>query len=156
MSLEKQIYADMVGAMKSGDTLKRDTLRLTMSEIKKERIDTRKELTDTDVIKIIRTGLKKRQESIDLFRQGNRQDLVDKTQKEIDILQVYLPKQLSKEELEKIVAQTIAELGVSSPKDTGRVMKEIMAKYGSQADGKLVQQIVSNKLTEKGDSPLFL
>lgn len=152
MSLEKQIYADMVSAMKSGDVLKRETLRLTMSEIKNEQIDTRKELTDNDVVKIIKTGLKKRQESIDLFRQGNRQDLVDKTQKEIEILQVYLPKQLSKDELEKIVTQTIAELGVSSPKDTGRVMKEIMAKYGSQTDGKTVQQIVSLKLAPKVSS----
>lgn len=145
MSLEKQIYVDMVSAMKQGDVLRRDTLRLTFSEIKKERIDTRKELTDDDVIKIVKTGLKKRQESISLFKQGNRQDLVDKTQKEIEILQVYLPKQLSKEDLEKIVTDTIAATG----KNQGMVMKEIMSKYGSQADGKLVQQIVSSKLTPK-------
>ncbi len=147
MSLEKTIYSDMVGAMKSADVIKRETLRLLLSEIKKEHIDSkRKELTDTDVIKIIKSGLKKRQESLELFRQGNRQDLADRAQKEIEILEVYLPKQLSPEEVEKIVIQVVSELGASSPKDTGRVMKEIMSRYGSQVDGKTVQQIVSSTL----------
>lgn len=142
MSLEKQIYADMVSAMKSGDVLKRETLRLLFSEIKKEQIDTRKELTDSDVTKLVKTGLKKREEAIQLFRQGNRQDLVDKTQKEMQILQAYLPKQLSPEEIERIVTDTIAAIG----KNQGLVMKEIMSKYGSQVDGKTVQQIVSQSL----------
>lgn len=143
MSLEKTIYNDMVSAMKSGDALKRDTLRLLFSEIKKERIDTRKELTDSDVTKLTKTGLKKREEAIQLFRQGNRQDLVDKTQKEMQILQIYLPKQLSPEEIERIVTDTIAALG----KNQGMIMKEIMSKYGSQVDGKTVQQIVSQQLS---------
>lgn len=143
MSLEKQIYADMVSAMKSGDVLKRETLRLLFSEIKKEQIDTRKELTDSDVTKLVKTGLKKREEAIQLFRQGNRQDLVDKTQKEMQILQAYLPKQLSPEEIERIVTDTIAVIG----KNQGLVMKEIMSKYGSQVDGKTVQQIVSKQLS---------
>jgi len=143
MSMEKQIYADMVSAMKSGDVLKRETLRLLFSEIKKERIDTRKDLTDSDVTKLVKTGLKKREEAIQLFRQGNRHDLVDKTQKEINILQVYLPKQLSPEEIEKIVTDTIASIG----KNQGMIMKEIMSKYGSQVDGKTVQQIVSKQLS---------
>lgn len=142
MSLEKQIYADMVSAMKSGDVLKRETLRLLFSEIKKEQIDTRKELTDSDVTKLVKTGLKKREEAIQLFRQGNRQDLVDKTQKEMQILQAYLPKQLSPEEIERIVTDTIAAIG----KNQGLVMKDIMSKYGSQVDGKTVQQIVSQSL----------
>lgn len=143
MSLEKTIYNDMVSAMKSGDTLKRDTLRLLFSDIKKERIDTRKDLTDSDVTKIIKTGLKKREEAIQLFRQGNRQDLVDKTQAEINILQVYLPKQLSPEEIERIVTDTISAIG----KNQGMIMKEVMSKYGSQVDGKTVQQIVSKQLS---------
>lgn len=144
MSLEKQIYSDMVNAMKSQDTIKRETLRLLLSEIKREYIDAkRKELTDTDVIKIIKSGLKKRQEALDLFRQGDRQDLVSKTEVEIKILEVYLPKQLSREELEKIVTEAISTIG----KNQGMIMKEIMSKYSSQVDGKTVQQIVS-KLTK--------
>lgn len=146
MSIEKQAYADMVSAMKANDVLKRETLRLLMSEIKKERIDTRKELTDEDVMKIIKSGIKKRQDSIELFKQGKREDLVEKTQLEIKILEVYLPKQMPQEELEKIIVEIIAKLGAGSPKDTGRIMKEVMSNYGSQVDGKIVQQIVSSKL----------
>lgn len=147
MSIEKKMYYDMVQAMKSNDTLKRDTLRFSLSEIKKERIDSKKELTDADVIKIIKNGIKKRQDAIELFKQGNRQDLAEKTQKEIEIFNVYLPKQLSAEETEKIVADIITKLGISSPKDTGKVMKEIMSNYGSQIDGKTVSQIVAAKLS---------
>lgn len=145
MGLEKKIYNDMVLAMKSNDVIKRETLRLLLSEIKREYIDAkRKELTDVDIVKIIKTGLKKRQEALELFRQGNRQDLVDKTKTEMNILEVYLPKQLNQEELEKIVTQTISELGTANP---GRIIKEIMSKYSSQVDGKTVQQIVSSKLS---------
>lgn len=147
MSIEKKMYYDMVQAMKSNDTLKRDTLRFSLSEIKKERIDSKKELTDADVIKIIKNGIKKRQDAIELFKQGNRQDLAEKTQKEIEIFNVYLPKQLSAEETEKIVADIITKLGISSPKDTGKIMKEIMSNYGSQIDGKTVSQIVAAKLS---------
>lgn len=146
MSIEKQAYADMVSAMKANDVLKRETLRLLMSEIKKERIDSRKELTDEDVMKIIKSGIKKRQDSIELFKQGKREDLVEKTQSEIKILEIYLPKQMPQEELEKIITELIVKLGAISPKDTGRIMKEVMSNYGSQVDGKIVQQIVSSKL----------
>jgi len=148
MSLEKQIYADMVSAMKASDVLKRETLRLLMSEIKKERVDSRKEPTDEDVMRILKSGLKKRQDSIELFKQGNREDLVEKTQAEIKILEIYLPKQMPKEELEKIISDIISKLGATSPKDTGRIMKEVMSNYGAQTDGKLVQQIVSSKLNK--------
>lgn len=147
MSIEKQIYSDMVAAMKSNEILKRDTLRYLLSEIKQMRVDTRKELTDADVIKITKGSIKKRQDAIELFKQGGRQDLVDKNTAEIKLLEIYLPKQLSPEELDKIVTDTIARLGITNPKDTGRVMKEILSVYGSQTDGKTVQQIVSSKLS---------
>lgn len=144
MSLEKDIYKDMLNAMKSGDTLKRETLRFLLSEIKKENIDSgRKGFNDQDIIKIIKSGLKKRQEALELFRQGNRQDLVDKTQKEIKILEVYLPKQLTREEIERIVTDAITTFG----KNQGLIMKEIMSKYGSQVDGKTVREIVSARLS---------
>lgn len=146
MGIEKQIYADMVNAMKSGEVFKRDTLRYLLSEIKQQRVDTRKEPTDDDVIKIMKSSIKKRTDSIEMFKQGSRQDLVDKTQTEIKLLEVYLPKQLSSAELEKIVVETIARLAVTSLKETGRVMKEVMAAYGSKTDGKAVQQIVAAKL----------
>jgi len=150
MSIEKSMYDDMVNAMKTGDAEKRDTLRYVLSEIKKERIDTRKELNDDDVMKIVKSSLKKRRESLEMFKQGNRQDLVSKIEAEIKLVESYLPKQMSAEELEKIVSDTLALLGIAAPtpKDTGRIMKEIMAKYGSQTDGKSVQQILA-RLTQK-------
>lgn len=145
--MQKRIQKDMLQAMKDNDAIKKDTLRLLLSEIKNEQIKLQKELKEEDIIKVIKRGLKTRQEAIKLFRQGNRQDLVDKTQAEIKVLETYLPKQLSREELEKIVAETISELGATTQKDAGRVMKEIMSKYSSQVDGKTVQQIVSSRLS---------
>lgn len=148
--MQKRIRKDMLQAMKDNDVIKKETLRLILSEIKNEQIKQKKELKDEDITKIIKRGLKTRAEAMKLFQQGNRQDLVEKTKKEINTLEIYLPKQLSQEELKKIVLNTISELGASGPKDTGKVMKEIMSKYSSQTDGKTVQQIVSSKLSKEG------
>lgn len=144
--MQKQIQKDMVQAMKERNEIKKETLRLVLSEIKNEQIKQRKELGDEDVTKILKRGIKTRQEALALFQQGNRGDLVDKTKIEIKVIESYLPKQLSKEQLENIVAEIIKETGAETAKDAGRVMKAVMEKYGSQADGKTVQQIVSSKL----------
>lgn len=148
MSLEKQLRDDMISALKAKDEIKKQTLRLLVSDIKKISIDTKEELKDPDILKLIKTGIKKRKEAAELFKQGNRQELVDKANDEIKVLEVYLPKQLSKEELESIVEQTMNEIGAKEPKDIGKVMKEVMSKYGSQTDGKSVQQIVSAKINK--------
>lgn len=144
--MEEKIRKDMTQALKEKDVVKKETLRLVLSEIKKEQIDKRKELTEEDIMKIIKRGLKSRQEALPLFLQGNRQDLAAKTRSEIKILETYLPQQLSTEELEKIVSKTIAELGATTAKDIGRVMKTVMNQYGRQVNGKEVQQLVASKL----------
>ena len=146
--MQKRIQKDMFQAMKDNNTIKKETLRLLLSEIKNEQIRLQKELQEDDIIKIVKRNLKSRQEAIKLFQQGNRQDLVDKTQKEIEILKIYFPKQLSKEELEKIATDIISKLGATTQKDIGRVMKAIMTKYATQVDGKTAQQIVTNKLSK--------
>ncbi len=144
--MQERIRKEMMQAMKDKAEIKKETLRLILSEIKKEQIDKRKELTEEDITKIIKRGLKSRQEALKLFQQGNRQDLVTKTQAEIKVLEAYLPQQLSPEELEKVITATITELGASTAKDMGLVMKTVMSKYGSQVNGKAVQQAVAAKL----------
>lgn len=144
----KHIQSDLIQATKNKDEVKKETLRLIVSEIKNEKIKLKKDLTDSDIIKILKRGLKSRKESINLFKQGNRTDLIEKTEKEIDVITAYLPKQLSQEDIEKIVSSTIEELDAKDIKDTGKVMKAIMSKYSSQINGKTVQQLVSSKLSK--------
>ena len=144
--MQKQLQKDLIQAMKDKDEVKKDTLRLIISEMKNEQIKQKKELNEEDNLKIIKRGIKTRKESIELFNRGNRVDLSKKTQKEIELLKQYLPKQLSGEELENIATNTINEIGAQGPQDIGKVIKAIMSKYSSQADGKTVQQLVSKKL----------
>lgn len=133
--------------MKQKDQFKVDTLRMAMSEIRKGEIDSRKDFTDDEVIKVIKKGVKTREDAIEMFKQGSRNDLVEKESKEIEILRKYLPAQLSIAEIEKIVIDAIAELNASAPKDIGIVMRHVMQKHGSQIDGKTVQEIARLKLS---------
>lgn len=133
-------------AMKSGDKTRRDALRMLLSDLKKEQIDSRKELDEATATKIVKRGIKKRKESIEQFKIGNRQDLVEKEEAEIKILEEFGPKELSEAEVEKIVEAAIQETSASSKQDTGKVMKAVMGKHGGQVDGKMVQKIVASKL----------
>jgi len=145
--MKDKLQKDMIQAMKDKDVIKKETLRLIISEIKNEKIKQKKELEVSDIIKIIKRGVKIRKESIELYKQGNRDDLTQKAQKEIEVLEEYLPKQLSEVELDKIILDTIKETGAQGPKDTGKVIKAIMSEYGSQTNGKTVQQLVFKKLS---------
>ena len=134
-------------AMKSSNRVALDCLRMIVSEIKNEEIDSRKEVGNEDVIRIIKKGIKSREDSIVMFDKGRRADLASKEREEVQILKSYLPAQLSTQQVEKIVAETIAGLGAKTKTQAGQVMKAIMAQYGIQVDGKVVQQIVASKLT---------
>ncbi len=147
MTLKESIQNDIKNAMKQKDQFKVDTLRMAMSEIRKGEIDSRKDFTDDEVIKVIKKGVKTREDAIEMFKQGSRNDLVEKESKEIEILRKYLPAQLSIAEIEKIVIDAIAELNASAPKDIGIVMRHVMQKHGSQIDGKTVQEIARLKLS---------
>lgn len=141
-----KLQKDMLTAMKNKETVKKDTLRLIVSEIKKDQIDNKKELSESEIQKIIKRGIKSRREALKLFQQGNRNDLAETTQQELKVLEAYLPAQLPTSELEKIIIATITELEAATPRDTGKVMQAIMSKYSSQVNGKTVQQLVAAKL----------
>ena len=145
--MKQRLLDDMKAAMKSSNKVALDCLRMTISEIKKEEIDARKELGNDDVIRILKKGIKSREDSVVMFDKGGRDDLSSKEKEEIRILKSYLPAQLTAQQVEKIVLDTIAGLGATTKAQTGQVIKAVMAQYGSQVDGKVVQQIVSSKLS---------
>ena len=139
MSIKEQLTADMKEAMKSHDKDRLSVIRFVRGAIRQAEIDGgHKELSDEDVIGVISKEVKMRKDSIEEFKKGGREDLVAKTQAEIDVLMPYLPAQLSKEAVEKT--------GASSPKDMGKVMGMLMPKLKGRADGKMVNTIVRSML----------
>ncbi len=147
MSLMEKIRNDMKDAMRVKDKERLGTIRMLISEIKKRQIDSGKEFDDNDILGVIKSMVKSREDSVNAYREGGREDLAEKEQKEIEILKSYLPKQLSEKEIEKIVEDAIKESDAVSVRDMGKVMKIVMAKYGSQVDGKTVNRIVKEKLS---------
>jgi uncharacterized protein len=145
-TIKAKLSEQMKAAMKSGD---KDTLafaRNLHAVIRKKEIDDRVDLDDAGVQKIISTSMKQRQDSIDQFKQGGREDLVAKEMAELKFLQSFMPAQMDEAEVRKVVEWAVAEAKASSPKDMGNVMKVLMPKVQGRADGKLVNQIVKEKL----------
>ncbi len=136
MNLKEQILNDIKEAMKQKDDFKRDTLRTLNAAFKQVEVDERIELSDERILKIIASEIKKRKDAIELYSKGGKEDLAQKEQKEIALFESYLPQQLSDEELQAALKEMIANLGVSSLKDQGLVMKEAKAKFGARVDGK--------------------
>lgn len=136
MTLKEQILNDIKEAMKQKDDFKRDTLRTLNAAFKQVEVDERIELDDERILKIITSEIKKRKDAIELYSKGGREDLAQKEQEEITLFESYLPQQLSDEELQTALKELIANLGVSSLKDQGLVMKEAKAKFGARVDGK--------------------
>ena len=147
MSLKEQINKDLKEAMKAKDTQKRDALRLLNSAFKQIEVDERKELTDEDVIKIIQKQVKQRNDSIEQYKEAGRDDLVAKEQLEIDYYKVYLPAQLSDEELENALKEIITQVGATSMKDMGKVMGMATKQLAGKADGKRINQVVKKLLS---------
>ncbi|HIC3488165.1 TPA: GatB/YqeY domain-containing protein [Campylobacter coli] len=136
MNLKEQILNDIKEAMRQKDDFKRDTLRTLNAAFKQVEVDERIELSDERILKIIASEIKKRKDAIEFYSKGGREDLAQKEQKEIALFESYLPQQLSDEELQAALKEMIANLGVSSLKDQGLVMKEAKAKFGARVDGK--------------------
>jgi len=147
MSLREKIGQDLKEAMKAKDVEKRDALRLLTSAFKQIEVDERKELSDDDVIKIIQKQVKSRNDSIDQYKKADRQDLVDKEQSEIDVYEVYLPKQLSDDELSDAVKAIISNVGAESMKDMGKVMGNASKELAGKADGKRINECVKKLLS---------
>ncbi|SNZ06252.1 hypothetical protein SAMN06265182_0614 [Persephonella hydrogeniphila] len=145
--LLKKLQEDMKTAMKSGDKDRLSVIRMLISEIKKVQIDKKKELSDEEIIDVLQRYAKQRKESIKQYREAGREDLAQKEEFELKVVQEFLPQPLSEEEIEKIVDETIAQLGASSMKDMGKVMKAVMEKVKGRADGSTVSGIVKKKLS---------
>ncbi len=137
----------MKDAMKSNDKLRLSAIRMMRSAVKNKEIEVRRPLSDEDVIRVIQGMVRKGEESLEQFEKGGRADLVEKEKKEIEILKSFLPQALSQEEILKIIDESIQETQASSMKDLGKVMKSIMPKLGGKADGKLINQLVKEKLS---------
>ncbi len=146
MSLLSRLTDDMKTAMKTGDKDRLNTIRLLRGQIKDAEISQQKELDEEEEIAVLANAAKKRRESILAFKNADRNDLVEKESKELEIIQKYLPEQLGSEEIEKIVETAIQEAGAQTIKDPGKVMPLVMAKVKGRADGKVVSQVVKNKL----------
>jgi hypothetical protein len=147
MSLEERLIEEMKGAMKSSDKLRLSTIRMIRSAVKNKEIEIRKTLEDEDVVKVIQAMVRKGEESVEQFQTGGRTDLVEKEKKEIEILKSFLPQPLSQDQILKIIDQSIQETQASSLKDIGKVMKSVMPKIGGKADGKLINQLVKERLS---------
>jgi len=145
--LKQQLREDLKQAMKSGDTVKRSALRLLMSAIGNTEIARRAALSDGDILGIIAKEVKQRQESIEAFKQGNRQDLVDKEEEELAILQVYMPQQMTHDEIVEAARAVIQEVGAQGPADKGKVMSKIIAQLKGRADGREINEVVTELLT---------
>jgi len=149
MSLKEKITGDLKEALKSGDLLRRDTLRLLFSAIKNSEIEKKKKeegLDDQEVLEVIRKALKQRKDSIEQFEKGGRQDLAEKEKQEMEILSAYLPAQMDEEKVREEIKKVIAETGANSQKDFGKVMGMAMKKLGSQTEGDVVKKIVQEEL----------
>jgi uncharacterized protein YqeY len=148
MSLKQQIISDLTAAMKAKDAARTSTLRMVKAAIMNREKEGGGEPTDEDVFKLLRSQVKQRRDSVEQYQKANRQDLADKEQAEIAIIEAYLPQAASQEEIDQAVVAAITETGASSMKDMGGVMKAAMAKLaGKNADGKLVSETVKAKLS---------
>jgi uncharacterized protein YqeY len=150
--IKDKLMDDLKGSMKSGDKLRTDCLRMLRSKVLEREVALRPKkgadyaLEDDEALQVISTYAKQRKDSIESYRQGGREDLAAKEEAELQIIEEYLPKQMSAEELRPIIEEVIAESGASSPRDMGQVMKGVLARVRGAADGKLVSQIVREKL----------
>lgn len=146
MHPKEAVQADLKTAMKAGDTRRREVLRMLMAAFKQVEVDTRQELTAEDALDILLSEAKKRRESIAEMAEAGRDDLREQEEYELAVIENYLPQQLSAEAIDELVREAIAETGANSPRDIGIVMKAVMPKVKGQADGKLVNQIVRQRL----------
>ena len=149
MSLKEQLFADLKTAMKEKDTLKKDTVQLIRSGILQYEKDNKVELDDEGVLDIITKQLKSRRDSLPDYQKSGREDLIEKLNKEIEILLGYLPEQLSEDEIAKIVEEAIAATGAASIKEMGKVMGIVNPKVKGRADMKVVGALVKKLLTGK-------
>jgi uncharacterized protein YqeY len=146
MSIKEQLQNQLKDAIRAGDDLNKRTLRMAISAIRLAEIDKGSELDDNAVLAILQKEVKSRQESIEEAQQAGRPELADAAQQEIDVLKAFLPEQLSPEELESLAKQVIAEVGATSMRDMGAVMKILVPRLEGRATGQQANQVVRKLL----------
>ncbi len=146
MNLKNKIKDDLKISMKSGDTVSRDVLRMLNSEIKNKEIELIRELSDDEVIKIIRGSVKRRKDSVEQYTKGHSADLAGKEENEIKVLQIYLPVQMSEDKAREIVRDIIKKMGYAKSSDFGSAMKEAVTITKGEADGKMLSSIIKAEL----------
>ena len=146
MSLIEEIDDEIKDAMKAGDAERRDALRLILDALQKSEKELQRPLSEEEELQVMQRERKKRIEAADAFRAGGREEQADAEERELDILEEFMPEPLSEDEIEEIVDDVIAEVGATSMADLGRVMADVMPQIAGRADGSVVSQIVREKL----------
>jgi uncharacterized protein YqeY len=146
MSLQEEISAALKEGMRARDEAKLSSLRLVLTVIKEREKEVRRSLEDREVMAVISSQIKQRHESIEQYRQAGREDLAGAEENELQVLQSFMPEQLSEVEVEKVLEEIIAEVGAVSMKDMGKVMKVAMARLTGRADGRAINTLVKAKL----------
>lgn len=142
-----KLQDDMKRAMKAGDALTRDTLRLVITDLKKKELDLARELKPEEELAVLQKCVKSREDSVDQYSAAGRTDLSDREKAEIGVIRRYLPEMLGEDATRAIVRATIQGLGLTSKKDLGQVMKAVLAEHKGKVDGKLVQRLVGELLS---------
>ena len=147
MNIQVEISAALKDAMREKNEAKLSSLRSVLTAIKNREKEVRRSLDDPEVISLISTQIKQRKESIDHYRKAGREDLVKAEESEMQILQAYMPEEISADEMSQALDQVISEVGAVSMKDMGKVMKAAMAKLAGRADGRVINEMVKKKLS---------
>uniref|UniRef100_UPI004048D663 GatB/YqeY domain-containing protein n=1 Tax=Aliarcobacter sp. TaxID=2321116 RepID=UPI004048D663 len=147
MGLKEQLKEDLKTAMRDKEIVKRDSIRAINTMIKQIEVDERRELNDEEVIKLIQRGIKQREEAIAQYTAASRDDLVQKEQEQVDVFMLYLPTQVSDEELEEGMKEIISQSGATTMKDMGKVMGAATKKFAGVADGKRINEMVKKLLS---------
>jgi uncharacterized protein YqeY len=145
--LQQKLTDDLKQAMKAGDTVKRSVIRLVMAAIKNAEIAKQKDLEDSDILGIIAKEIRQRQESIEAFKEGNRADLATNEEAEMAVLESYMPAQMSRDEIVAEAQKVIKEVGAESIRDKGKVMPQLIAKLKGKADGREINEVVTELLS---------
>lgn len=151
-TLAERLLADLQEAVRTSDVTRREVIRFLRAEIKNREIDKGRPLTDDEIVEVIRRQIKMRREAIEQFRQGGRQDLVEREEAQIRVLESYLPQQLSPEELLELARAVVREVGATGPRDMGRVMPVLRERVGPRAEGRAIAEAAQRALAEVADA----